>query len=656
MNYLKLGWQRYRMYLVRTLVLIFFLKLSLSMALAATGFPSYPMVLAHRGASGELPEHTLEAYRAAIDAGADFIEVDLVVTKDGYLVDRHDVEIAETTDAQEKFSEFRRTKIIDGVEHEGIFIDDLTLAQVKTLRAKQRVSTRDQSLNGLFVVPTLDEVLKFVADERTRVGRVIGVYLELKHPTYFSSQSLDLVGSLLSILKTHHLDQADSPVILQCFEPTILQFLASKTPVRKMLLLRKSPPRPWDLTVKGDTRTYVDLMSPEGLSEIASYAEAIGPSKDFVIESVNNASRTGGTSFRVTDLVTKAHHAGLEVHPFTFKVEDIPDYYHGRLENEIQHMFSIGVDAVFSDFPTQAVRAKRQFLKEHPWGLPERVSETARDLLVQVFDIDDTLLQTQTKLYLYHKKTGAELAVSTADFAMFGQSGFFDDYQLREPLERYSYREVFDRAGFNQFLEQVKEVYRPGRFDRSWQGPAWQELLTQQQQNPEAVYLLTARHNSPDQIYLGMRYLFDQRELPAVIKKNHIFAIGHPEARTHGLPIPEAKLYELKQLAQTLQEKAKRLGKVARFIFTDDKYVTIEHAIAYFSSELHRYPNVEFVFKYVGYKTPEIPFHSVSLRSGYEPRRLLIKPSPVPSKRGSRELVFPEIINSPNRCQQVLNF
>ena len=253
-----------------------------------------PLVIGHRGASGYLPEHTLEAYRLAIRQGADFIEPDLVSTKDGVLIARHEVNITQTTDVAEhpEFAARKTQKTIDGATEEGWFADDFTLAEIKTLRAVQRVPFRPQQFNGLFKVPTFREVIKLALQEGRRRGRPVGVYPETKHPSYHQSVGLPLERRLVSILDAHGLKTRRDPVIIQSFEVANLKELNRLTGVRLVQLIDAEgialdgtliPNRPFDFVLAGDPRTYADLLTDAGLSEIKTYADGIGPWKRYIV-------------------------------------------------------------------------------------------------------------------------------------------------------------------------------------------------------------------------------------------------------------------------------------------------------------------------------------------------------------------------------------
>ncbi|HEV2855272.1 MAG TPA: glycerophosphodiester phosphodiesterase [Thermoanaerobaculia bacterium] len=320
-----------------------------------TSRPS-PIVIAHRGASGYRPEHTLAAYEMAIGMGADFIEPDLVSTRDGALIARHENEISETTDvaARPEFASRRMVKRIDGQEVAGWFAEDFTLAEIKTLRAKERLPFRDQGFNGRFEVPTFEEVLELARRGSAETGRTIGVYPETKHPTYFRSIGLPLEEPLLAALQALGYQGRSAAVYIQSFETGNLKELRERTDLPLIQLL-ESEGQPWDLAVAGDHRTYRDLATPEGLAGIAAYADGIGPDKRLIVPADGT-----GRLLPPTALVADAHRAGLLVHPWTFRGDEafLAPEYGGDPGREYAQFFELGVDGVFSDFSDVAVRAR----------------------------------------------------------------------------------------------------------------------------------------------------------------------------------------------------------------------------------------------------------------------------------------------------------
>jgi len=323
--------------------------------------PSAPLVIGHRGASGYRPEHTIESYTLAIEKGADFIEPDLVSTKDGVLIARHENEISGTTDVAEKFPDRKHTRMIDGKEVTGWFTEDLTFAEIKTLRAKERLDFRDQSYNGKFEVPTFEAVIDLALAKSRETGRTIGLYPETKHPTYFDSIGLSLEEPLVAMLKKKGLDKADSPIFIQSFEVSNLKQLNSMIEVKLVQLMEAADKQPFDLTAAGDTRTYADLAAPQGLAEIATYADGIGPYKRLIVP--EGADKT---LMAPTTLVADAHAAGLLVHPYTFRNEAqyLAKEYGGDPAKEYQQFFALEIDGLFSDFPDAAAAARDSWLNQ----------------------------------------------------------------------------------------------------------------------------------------------------------------------------------------------------------------------------------------------------------------------------------------------------
>jgi glycerophosphoryl diester phosphodiesterase len=296
------------------------------------------LVIAHRGASGHRPEHTLEAYRLAIAMGADVIEPDLVCTKDGVLVARHENEIGETTDAAERFPGRKTTRIVDGRTVTGFFVEDFTLAEVKTLRARERLPFRSRDFDGRYEVPTFDEVVELADREGGLRGRAVGVYPETKHPSHFRAIGLPLEPRVLEALARRGLVRAEDPVLIQSFEAQSLRTLRPLTRVRLVQLLDTAP-------------------SADDLARIATYADGIGPDKRLVVP-LDAASGVLGAP---TDLVARAHAAGLFVHAWTMRSDPrfLAREYAGDPAKEYRQFASLGVDGVFTDFPDDAVKALR---------------------------------------------------------------------------------------------------------------------------------------------------------------------------------------------------------------------------------------------------------------------------------------------------------
>jgi glycerophosphoryl diester phosphodiesterase len=352
---------------------------------------SKPLVVGHRGASGYLPEHTFEAYKRAIEQGADFIEPDLVATKDGELIARHEPNITSTTDIADRaeFATRKTTKIVDGVSETGWFASDFTLAEIKTIRAKQAFSERDQSFNGRYQIPTLKEVLDLAKTESTRLNRNVGVYPETKHPTFHVGINLPLEDRLLQVLAGYGYTSKTSPVIIQSFEVSNLKYLRTKTQVRIVQLIDADDvdkngkitlaapyDKPYDFAVAGDPRTFVDMVTPTGLAEIKKYADGIGPWKPYLLAGkftdANNDGKSDDlngdsviderdrTLIAPTNVVKDAHAAGLFVHAYTFRNEArrLASDFKGDPKAEYKRFYELGVDGLFSDFPDTAVDAR----------------------------------------------------------------------------------------------------------------------------------------------------------------------------------------------------------------------------------------------------------------------------------------------------------
>jgi glycerophosphoryl diester phosphodiesterase len=327
-----------------------------------------PLVIGHRGASGYRPEHTLASYRLAIEMGADYIEPDLVSTRDHMLVARHENDITGTTDVADhpEFADRKTTKTIDGVEHTGWFTEDFTLAELRTLRAVERLPDlrpTNTAFNGLYQIPTFQEVI----DLAKRAG--VGIYPETKHPTYFDSIGLSLEEPLLATLRANGLDSRKAKVFIQSFETSNLKELHGKTRVPLVQLIDEVG-APYDLVAAGDPRTYADLITPAGLAEIATYADGIGPSKNLIVP-----RDAAGNLLEPTSLVRDAHRVGLVVHPWTFRRENnflpldfrqgnpaSPEFIRaaGDLPAELRLFFRLGVDGVFSDNSDTAVATRHQ--------------------------------------------------------------------------------------------------------------------------------------------------------------------------------------------------------------------------------------------------------------------------------------------------------
>ena len=350
-----------------------------------------PIVIGHRGASGELPEHTIEAYRLAILRGADFIEPDLVSTKDGVLIARHEPILGGTTDvaSRPEFASRKRSGVIDGVTYNNeFFASDFTLAEIKTLRAIMPQGFRDQVYNGVFEIPTFAEVIDLVKEVEAQTGKKIGIYPETKHPTFHDNLGLSLEEKLIDTLKAKNFTDPKR-IFIQSFEVSNLKDLnANVMPTRGVdiplvqlldaydvnyttgaLIYQDEYARPYDFTVSGDTRTYGDLQTPAELAKIATYADGIGPWKRMIVSVKNVDNNNDGVAddlnndgtineadrvtLAPTSLVGDAHSKGLLVHPYTFRNESryLASDYNNNPELEYRQFINLGVDGYFTDFP-----------------------------------------------------------------------------------------------------------------------------------------------------------------------------------------------------------------------------------------------------------------------------------------------------------------
>nr|WP_045316778.1 glycerophosphodiester phosphodiesterase [Lentzea aerocolonigenes] len=326
-----------------------------------------PIVIGHRGASAYRPEHTLASYELAARMGADFIEPDLVSTKDGKLVARHENEIGGTTDVSTKpqFNDRQKTKVIDGTPITGWFTEDFTLAELKTLRAKERIPAirpRNTLYDGRFEIPTFQEVIDLSKRLSRELHREIGIYPETKHPTYFQSIGLALEPKLVDALNHNGLNRRNAKVYVQSFEVANLKQLNKSLRVPLVQLVNGSG-APYDFIVAGDKRTYADLVTPAGLRDVRSYADGVGVTKDLIIP-----RDAAGYLKQPTSLVKDAHKVGLIVHSWTFRNENsfLPADFrssadpaaYGRAFEEYDLFYKTGLDGVFADNPDTAIEAK----------------------------------------------------------------------------------------------------------------------------------------------------------------------------------------------------------------------------------------------------------------------------------------------------------
>lgn len=342
-----------------------------------------PLVIGHRGASGSLPEHTLESYKAAIEQGADFIEPDLVLTKDGVMIARHEPMLDGTTDVATKFPASRMsTRNVDGVPTTAYFASDFTLAEIRTLRAVQARANRSQAYNGLFGIPTLDEVIALAKSEGARLGRTVGIYPEIKHSTFHADEvrfgANVFEEKLLTTLHTAYGNVASAPVFIQSFEVSNLQYLNTRTNIRLVQLIDADDVKddgsmslvapyhkPYDFVVKNDARSFADLLTSTGLDFVKTYADAVGPWKPYLVKTVNDGvERTGDATLTINDrrvdgstgVIELAHQKGLLVHTWTFR-DDASGYGFADPKAEMQYYMRLGIDGVFTDFPATGVAA-----------------------------------------------------------------------------------------------------------------------------------------------------------------------------------------------------------------------------------------------------------------------------------------------------------
>ena len=330
------------------------------------------IVIAHRGASGYLPEHTLEAYALAIQQGADYIEPDLVMTSDGQLIARHDNVLDLTTDVSSRpeFADRKTTKMIDGIPVTGWFSEDFSLREIKTLRAVERIPLArpgNARLDGQFKIPTLQEVIDLVKAMKRVVGRDIGLYPETKHPSHFDSLGLSMEEPLVWTLHRNGYNSPRDKVFIQSFEVSNLRDLNRMTRLPLVQLLWLAG-KPYDVEARGGSLTYDQMATPEGLREIARYADGVGPEKNHFILPLDQQGQLDIAN--ATRFVHDAHAVGLKVHPYTFRAENaflpvnlrdgIELTTRGRIEQEIRLFLQLGIDGLFTDQVDAGVKAKQR--------------------------------------------------------------------------------------------------------------------------------------------------------------------------------------------------------------------------------------------------------------------------------------------------------
>lgn len=315
----------------------------------ASDEPPRPWVIGHRGASGLRPEHTRAAYELAIEQGADFIEPDLVPTRDGVLIARHENEISGTTDVADRpeFADRHTVKAIEGRQVTGWFTEDFALAELKTLRARERmplVRPASAAFDGQFELVTLAEIVALATERSAALGRPVGIVAELKHAAYFAETDLRFEDTLLPLIKGHRLGR-EHPFFVEAFDAAILQRLRPETDVRLVQLADRE-------------------VTPHWLATIASHADAIGPEKGLIVP-----RGPDGGSLPPTSLVEDAHAAGMLIFAWTFRSENLflptelrrgeDARAHGDAAAEYRMFYDLGVDAVFSDFPEEAAAARQ---------------------------------------------------------------------------------------------------------------------------------------------------------------------------------------------------------------------------------------------------------------------------------------------------------
>ncbi len=351
-----------------------------------------PLIIGHRGASGYLPEHTLEAYQLAIDQGADVIEPDLISTKDGVLIARHDPNLATSTDVASRPAFADRKRVdwpVDGEKQTGWFAHDFTLAEIKALGAVITDPERPQENNGKFKIATLQEIIDLAKTQSARLGREVVLYPETKNPSYHRDLGLPLEDKLIDALNAAGWNSRSAPVFVQSFEPSSLKEMRKKGLKTRMVQLIDGYDidlktgkityaipfdRPYDWCKSGDKRLFADMVTPAGLAEIRTYADGIGVWKPYIvpvkghidINSDGKVDLQDAKTMPPTALVAKAHKTGLFVHVFTFRNEErrLAFDYRGDPQAEYLQFFRLGVDGVFSEFPDTAVMARTAYLRE----------------------------------------------------------------------------------------------------------------------------------------------------------------------------------------------------------------------------------------------------------------------------------------------------
>ena len=342
------------------------------------------IVVGHRGASALRPEHTLASYQKAIDDGADFIEPDLVSTKDGVLVARHENEIGGTTNVSvlSQFADRKKTKIIDGTSLTGWFTEDFTLSELNQIKARERIpALRPDNVqyNDQFNIPTLEQIIELAENHYKKTGKVVGLYIETKHPTYFQKQNLSLEDPILKTLAKYQYTRDIAPIYLQSFEVNNLKYFKDQLTLHKTLkyakiiqLYDEKSLSPADFVAQGIKTTYGDMATAQGLTDVAKYANGVGPWKPYIFNETYTAP---------SDFVKNAHAVNLKVHPYTFRPEnnflannlkcstattDASKRCEAGANKEYEMYFKAGVDGVFTDDPGLGRKAVDAYLKANP--------------------------------------------------------------------------------------------------------------------------------------------------------------------------------------------------------------------------------------------------------------------------------------------------
>lgn len=344
-----------------------------------------PIIIAHRGAQFLFPEHTMEGYKKAVELGADYIEPDLVMTLDGVFVSRHEPFISGTTNVADlpQYAGRKTTKILDGVAITDWFVSDFTLVEIKTLRARQSWENRTQEYDDQFEIPTFAEILAFAKAQKTISGNPVGIYPELKHPTYHRDLGLPMEDQFLIQITEAGFNSKIAPIYVQCFEVRTLQYLNKTSDVKLIQLIGAAGIKPdgslcftkpdgsydpegipYDFVMAKDNRTFDFFSTEEGIQFVASYADGIGPWKAFIIPITKSESKSIDVQ-APTSFVSLAHKYGLEIHPYTFRNEDKRWMSNEEPESEYKLFFQAGVDGVFSDYTSEAFIARKLFLENY---------------------------------------------------------------------------------------------------------------------------------------------------------------------------------------------------------------------------------------------------------------------------------------------------